>query len=106
MTWISPDRRSEDPIIRMSAMLAIEFGWTVDYVVFKLPLSYLNAYAELIVEKHEAENAAVNGKGHTPASEMTPERIDQKKRLLAKHYSKIDEEMSTEGVKWPAGVLK
>lgn len=89
--WISSKPRSEDPIIRATAILAFEFGWQVDYIVFKLPLSYLNAYLELIQEKHEAETSAINGKGYVPKTEQSPERVDQKLALIRKNYSKVDE---------------
>ena len=89
--WISSKPRSEDPLIRATAILAFEFGWQVDYIVFKLPLSYLNAYLEIIQEKHEAEASAAKGKGYVPKSEQAPERVDQKLAMIRKHYSKVDE---------------
>ena len=71
--------------------MAFEFGWHVDYVIFELPLSYLNAYLELIQEKHAAETSAAKGKGYVPKSETSPERVDQKLAMIRKHYSKVDE---------------
>ena len=90
--WIGSTPSTEDPIIRATAILAWEFGWTPDYVMFHLPISYVSSYMTLIQDRKEMERVAVEGKGYVPSYEKTPARVDSKIDLIRKNYSKIDEE--------------
>jgi hypothetical protein len=80
MDWTS----YEDELWGTVFTCAKEFGWNPHYVIYELPLLWLRKISGKMVEHAEMEAEAAKGHKPIPKSETSPERLEQKDRLLAK----------------------
>lgn len=93
-SWIYND----DTLWETAFAFGKEFGWTVHYVIYEVPLPWIKKLSNKIIECAEAQKEAAKGRRPIPQSEFSDENMEYKNRRLAEATGQDYDEILSKSV--------